>query len=181
MKFTFTPTEIPAVLLVEHERFEDSRGAFAESYREDLFLDAGLPRMVQDNHSRSVKGVIRGLHYQLAGRAMGKLVRCIRGAILDVAVDIRRGSPTYGKWVGFELSEENRRMLWVPHGFAHGFAALTDIADVFYKMDQYYSPAHDRGFRWNDPAVAIPWPFEAPLLSAKDERAPLLAEADNDF
>ena len=181
MKFTFTPTEIPAVLLVEHERFADSRGSFAESYREDAFAAAGLPRMVQDNHSRSMKSVVRGLHYQKAPRAMGKLVRCLRGAVLDVAVDIRRGSPSYGKWVGVELTEDNRRMLWVPPGFAHGFAALSDVADVFYKMDEYYSLEHDRGIRWNDPDIGVAWPTPHPVLSAKDDNAPLLAEIDNDF
>ena len=181
MKFTFANLELPGLMLIEHERFEDTRGAFAESYREDVFREAGLPSLVQDNHSRSVGGVVRGLHYQLRERGMAKLVRCIRGAVLDVAVDIRRGSPTYGKWVGVELTENNKRMLWIPHGFAHGFAALTNEADLFYKMDQYYSPAHDRGIRWNDPAIGVRWPFERPLLSAKDDQAPLLADAENDF
>jgi dTDP-4-dehydrorhamnose 3,5-epimerase len=181
LKFTFSALEIPDVRLVVHERIEDARGSFAETFRADAFAEAGLPPMLQDNLSRSVRGVVRGMHYQLGAAPMGKLVRCARGAIFDVAVDIRRGSPNYGTWVGVELTEDNQRMLWVPRGFAHGFAALSETADVFYKMDAYYSPGHDRGFRWNDPAVGIAWPIASPLLSSKDEKAPLLADADNDF
>jgi dTDP-4-dehydrorhamnose 3,5-epimerase len=181
MKFTFTRLEIPEVVLIEHEIFRDARGFFLESYRENDFAEHGIPRFVQDNHSRSTKGVLRGLHYQLEPKAVGKLVRCMRGAIFDVAVDLRRGSPSYGKWVGAELTEENHRMLWVPPGFAHGFCTLSDIADVLYKQTEYYSQEHDRGTRWNDPAIGIRWPIADPQVSAKDASAPLLKDAEHNF
>ena len=135
---------------------------------------------MQDNHSRSRKGVLRGLHYQLPPHAQGKLVRVIGGRVFDVAVDIRRSSPTFGKWVGVELSAENRRQLWIPPGFAHGFLVLSEWADFLYKTTAYYAPQSDRGLRWNDPDIGIAWPGTGvfPLLSAKDESAPLLANAD---
>jgi dTDP-4-dehydrorhamnose 3,5-epimerase len=180
-RFSFTPQRIPDVLLVTQAVFGDDRGFFTEVWREADFLAAGLPRFVQENHSRSVKGVVRGMHYQDEPKALGKLVRCLHGHIFDVAVDIRRGSPTYGKWVGVELSDAGATMLYVPPGFAHGFCALSDTADVAYKQNDYYSPAHDRGFRWNDPAVAIDWPVREALLSPKDAAAPLLADAENHF
>jgi len=162
--------------------FEDSRGFFAESYNRDRFRQTTgtNPEFVQDNHSRSIKGVLRGLHYQLPPMDQGKLVRVIRGAVLDVAVDIRRSSPTFGEWVSTELSGRNHRQLWVPPGFAHGFLTLTDSADLLYKVTEYYSPEHDRCVRWDDPDIGIDWPDVgiAPLLSPKDADAPLLRDAE---
>jgi dTDP-4-dehydrorhamnose 3,5-epimerase len=179
MKFRFQPLEIPDVILVSHEIFRDQRGFFLESFREEPFLEQGIPRFVQDNHARSTGNVLRGLHYQIRPAAIGKLVRCLRGRIFDVAVDIRKGSPTYAKWVGVELTDENCRMVYIPEGFAHAYCALTDECEVFYKTTGYYSPLHDRGFRWNDPDVAIEWPISDPVLSPKDADAPLLKDADN--
>jgi len=181
MEFCFEQLEIPDVLLVTHEIFKDQRGFFLESFREEPFLKQGIPRFVQDNHARSSGRVLRGLHYQLRPAAIGKLVRCLRGRILDVAVDIRKGSPTYGKWVGVELNDENCRMIYIPEGFAHAYCALTEECEVFYKTTGYYSAQHDRGFRWNDPDVNIKWPVSDPVLSAKDANAPLLKDADNNF
>jgi dTDP-4-dehydrorhamnose 3,5-epimerase len=165
-----TRTAIPDVLIIEPKVFGDARGFFFESFNERAFREvAGLDlRFVQDNHSRSAKGVLRGLHYQLQ-QPQGKLVRVVRGAVFDVAVDIRRSSPTFGKWVGTELSEVNHRQLWVPPGFAHGFLVLSDSADFLYKTTDYYAPLHERCIVWNDPDVAIQWPVGAsPALSAKD-------------
>ena len=141
----------------------------------------GLPRLVQDNASRSRRDVLRGLHYQMEPAAMGKLVRCARGKIFDVCVDIRRGSPHYGRWVGRELSEDDPAMIYVPPGFAHGFLALSDWADVVYKTSAYYSPEHERATLWSDPDVGIRWPRARPRLSAKDAAAPLLKDAQNNF
>ena len=175
------PTRLPEVLVLEPRVFEDARGFFFESYNERLFREAtGLSvRFVQDNHSRSVKGVLRGLHYQLPPHPQGKLVRVVRGAVFDVAVDIRRGSETFGQWVGVELSAENRRQLWIPAGYAHGFLTLTDEAEVLYKTTDYYAPECDRSIRWDDPEIAIEWPLEGrPILSEKDARAPRLREAE---
>lgn len=179
--FTFTPQEIPDVLLLEHKLFEDSRGYFTETFRAGVFEQQGIPPLLQENHSRSTQGVLRGLHYQREPASIGKLVRCIRGRIFDVAVDIRQGSPTYSKWVGVELDEDRPAMLWVPPGFAHGFCALSEKADICYKQTGYYSPDHDRGILWNDPAIAIKWPLDSPILSPKDTDAPALADADNNF
>jgi dTDP-4-dehydrorhamnose 3,5-epimerase len=181
MDFKFTRLEIPDLILIEHERFKDARGFFIESFRERNFLDFGIPRFVQDNHSSSPKGILRGLHYQVEPAGVGKLIRCLKGKIFDVGVDIRKGSPTYGKWVGIELNDENNLMLYVPPGFAHGFCVLSDQADVFYKMTGYYSPEHDRAIVWNDPDIGIQWPIEEPQLSEKDARAPRLKDADNNF
>lgn len=181
MEFQFEPLAIPEVLLVTHEIFRDQRGFFLESFREAPFLKQGMPRFVQDNHARSMGRVLRGLHYQLRPAAIGKLVRCLRGRIFDVAVDIRKRSSTYAQWVGVELSDVNCRMLYIPEGFAHAYCALTDECEVFYKTTGYYSPQHDRGFRWNDPEVKIQWPVTDPLLSVKDAQAPHLNEADNNF
>lgn len=181
MDFRFEPLAIPDVLLVTHGVVKDQRGFFLESFREEPFLSYGLPRFVQDNHAKSTKGVLRGLHYQLKPAAIAKLVRCLRGRIFDVAVDIRRGSAHYGRWVGMELTEEDCRMLYIPEGFAHGYCVLSDEAEVFYKTTGYYSPAHDRGFRWNDPEVNIQWPFTDPILSVKDANAPQLKHAENNF
>lgn len=181
MEFRFTPLSIPDVLLIEHEMFRDARGFFVESFRAERFAEAGLPPFVQDNHSRSGAGVMRGLHYQAEPMAVGKLVRCLRGRFFDVAVDIRRGSPTYGRHVSVELAEDDTRMLWVPPGFAHGVLTLEDHTEIFYKMSNYYSPPHDRAIRWNDPALGIDWPPGETMVSDKDAAAPLLADADNSF
>ncbi len=181
MDFKFHSYELPDLILVEHERFSDARGFFIESYREQNFGKAGIPPFVQDNHSRSARGILRGMHYQVEPGGVGKLVRCLRGSIYDVAVDIRKGSPTYGKWAGVELTQENNKMLYVPPGFAHGFYTLSEEADVFYKMTGYYSPPHDRGISWNDPDVGIKWPSSSPELSKKDANAPRLKDADNNF
>ena len=180
MPYQVTPTAIPDVLILAPKVFGDARGFFFESYSEQDFQQAtGLDvKFVQDNHSRSSKGVLRGLHYQLPPHAQGKLVRCVRGAVFDVAVDIRQSSPTFGQWAGVELSEDNHRQFWIPPGFAHGFVTLTDTADFLYKTTAYYAPSHDRGIAWNDPAVGIRWPElgMAPLLSAKDQAARRLAD-----
>jgi dTDP-4-dehydrorhamnose 3,5-epimerase len=181
MEFQFEPLPIPDVLRITHGVVRDQRGFFLESFREEPFLKIGIPRFVQDNHARSTGNVLRGLHYQLRPAAIGKLVRCLRGRIFDVAVDIRRGSATYGKWVGTELTDDNCRMIYIPEGFAHAYCALTEECEVFYKTTGYYSPQHDRGIRWNDPELSIPWPIAAPLLSPKDANAPFLREADNNF
>jgi len=181
MEFCFEQLEISDVLLVTHEIFKDQRGFFLESFREEPFLKQGIPHFVQDNHARSSGKVLRGLHYQLRPAAIGKLVRCLLGRVFDVAVDIRQGSPTYGRWVGVELSDENCRMIYIPEGFAHAYCSLTEKCEVFYKTTGYYSAQHDRGFRWNDPGVKIKWPVSDPVLSAKDANAPLLEDADNNF
>jgi dTDP-4-dehydrorhamnose 3,5-epimerase len=179
-----TRTAIPDVLIIEPKVFGDARGFFFESFNERAFRDAaGLDlRFVQDNHSRSAKGVLRGLHYQLQ-QPQGKLVRVVRGAVFDVAVDIRRSSPTFGKWVGTELSEENHRQLWVPPGFAHGFLVLSDSADFLYKTTDYYAPQHERCIAWNDPSLGVAWPLAQagiaqPALSAKDQAGKSLGTAD---
>jgi dTDP-4-dehydrorhamnose 3,5-epimerase len=181
MEFRFEPLAIPDVVLITHEIVKDPRGFFLEGYREEPFLKQGIPRFVQDNHARSTGSVLRGLHYQIRPAAIGKLVRCLRGRVFDVAVDIRKGSPTYAKWVGVELNDENCRMVYIPDGFAHAYCALSDECEVFYKTTGYYSPQHDRGFRWNDPEVKIEWPVADPILSPKDANAPLLKDAENNF
>ena len=177
----FTATNLPDVLIVEPVVFGDDRGFFFESYNRRRFEDAVGKSVdfVQDNQSRSVRGVLRGLHYQLSPNAQGKLVRAGRGAIFDVAVDVRRGSPTFGRWVGVELSEENRRQLWIPEGFAHGFLTLSETADVYYKASSYYSPPDEGSVAWDDPDIAIEWPSvdQFPLLSPKDRLAPRLRDA----
>ena len=180
-----TPLAIADVMLIEPKVFGDSRGFFYESFNQQAFDQATgvhLP-FVQDNHSRSRRGVLRGLHYQLPPKAQGKLVRVVRGAVFDVAVDIRRDSPTYGQWVGVELSEENHRQLWIPPGLAHGFVVLSETADFLYKTTDTYSPAHERSIRWDDPAIGIDWPLAAhgisePLLSDQDRAGRLLPEAE---
>lgn len=168
-------------LVVEPVVHGDDRGHFFEAFNLGLFsqrVGSGI-RFVQDNQSRSSKSVLRGLHYQLDPMAQGKLVRVVSGVVFDVAVDIRRSSPDFGRWVGLELSDANRKQLWIPRGFAHGFAVLSESADLLYKADNYYSPGRERSIRWNDPDLGIDWPLEdAPLLSAKDETAPALAEAE---
>jgi dTDP-4-dehydrorhamnose 3,5-epimerase len=173
----FTETPLPGVILIEPQLFSDDRGFFMETFHAEAFADAGLPTsFMQDNHSRSRRGVLRGLHYQ-EPKPQGKLVRCTRGALFDVAVDVRRSSPTFAKWYGVELSESNRLMLWVPPGFAHGFCALTDEADLVYKCTSLYRSEYDRVIIWNDPAIGIEWPLRDPILSPKDAAAPRLAEA----
>jgi dTDP-4-dehydrorhamnose 3,5-epimerase len=174
------PTAIPEVLVIEPKVFGDARGFFFESFNQQAFSAAtGVnAQFVQDNHSRSTKGVLRGLHYQLH-QPQGKLVRVVRGSVFDVAVDVRRSSPYFGRWVGYELSEENQRQLWVPPGFAHGFVVLSDTADFLYKTTEYYAPQHERSILWNDPALAIDWHFSGtPKLSEKDRVGPSLAEAE---
>jgi dTDP-4-dehydrorhamnose 3,5-epimerase len=180
----FTETNLEGVIVVDPAVFGDHRGWFMESYNEAQFKEAGIElTFTQDNQSFSAeKGTLRGLHYQLAPKAQTKLVRCTRGTIFDVAVDIRKGSPTYGKWFGVELSAENKKQLLVPKGFAHGFMTLTEYAEVQYKVDELYAPECDRGIMWNDPEINIEWPIDVqPVLSAKDEKAPLLKDADNNF
>jgi dTDP-4-dehydrorhamnose 3,5-epimerase len=174
-------TALSEVKLIEPKVFGDARGFFYESWNAREFAEAGIDAgFVQDNHSRSGKGVLRGLHYQL-NRPQGKLVRVIEGSVFDVAVDIRRGSSNFGKWTGIELSAENRRMLWVPPGFAHGFIVLSESCEFLYKATDYYAPQFERAILWNDPALAIAWPLEgAPLLSAKDASAPCLTDAELD-
>lgn len=175
-----TPTSISDVLIIEPRVFGDERGFFFESYNQQAFKTAcGFDaQFVQDNHSRSAKGVLRGLHYQLE-QAQGKLVRVVRGAVFDVAVDIRKTSATFGQWVGVELSEENHRQLWVPPGFAHGFLTLSESADFLYKTTDYYAPQHERCIAWNDPTLGIDWPLLglAPQISGKDKAGVALGEA----
>lgn len=170
---------LPDVLLLEPRVFTDERGFFFESFNERAFEAAtGLQRrFVQENHSRSARGVLRGLHYQLE-QAQGKLVRVCVGEIFDVAVDVRRGSPTFGQWVGAHLSAENKRQLWIPEGYAHGFLTLSESAEVLYRTTDYYAPEHERCIRWNDPDLAIAWPpGQAPILSAKDRQGACLKDA----
>lgn len=178
------PTRIAEVLLFQPRVFGDARGFFFESFNQRVFNEAvgGAHAFVQDNHSRSARGVLRGLHYQVT-QPQGKLVRVVRGAVFDVAVDIRRSSPTFGQWVGAELSEDNQHQLWVPPGFAHGFLALSESADFLYKTTDFYAPAAERCIVWNDPRIAIDWPLSAaaveqPLVSAKDQQGLALSAAE---
>jgi dTDP-4-dehydrorhamnose 3,5-epimerase len=173
-------TNINDVLLIEPKVFGDSRGFFYESYNEKAFAEktGATVRFVQDNHSRSGKNVLRGLHYQMQ-EPQGKLVRVAVGEVFDVAVDIRKSSPTFGQWVGYHLSAENKRQLWIPAGFAHGFLVVSEVAEVLYKTDNYYAPQHERCILWNDSDLAIAWPMDAsPILSAKDEAGKLFKEAE---
>ncbi|MGA9526220.1 MAG: dTDP-4-dehydrorhamnose 3,5-epimerase [Myxococcaceae bacterium] len=170
-------TQLPGVVILEPKVFGDDRGFFFESFQDERYAQAGITGpFVQDNISRSVKGTLRGLHFQ-EPHAQGKLVQVLEGSVYDVAVDIRLGSPHFGKWVGVELSAQNKRQLWVPPGFAHGFCVTSDTALFFYKVTGYYAPKADWGIAWDDPDLAIPWPVEAPLLSDKDRRHPRLAGA----
>jgi dTDP-4-dehydrorhamnose 3,5-epimerase len=180
----FTKTKLDGVIVIEPTVFGDRRGWFMETYSYSQYKESGFDlNFVQDNHSFSaVKGTLRGLHYQLNPKAQSKLVRCTKGSIFDVAVDIRNGSPTYGQWFGIELSAENKKQLLVPKGFAHGFMTLTNDVEVQYKVDELYSPENDRGIIWNDPSINIQWPIDiTPILSEKDEKAPLLIDAENNF
>jgi dTDP-4-dehydrorhamnose 3,5-epimerase len=177
MKVIETP--LPGVLLLEPKTFGDARGFFLESWNRRTFADLGIDLdFVQDNHSRSSQGVLRGLHYQL-NDPQGKLVRVVNGAVFDVAVDLRRSSPHFGQWVGYELSADNRLMMWIPPGFGHGFMVLSDSADFLYKTTAYYAPQWDRGIRWDDPQIAVKWPLDGtPTLSDKDQRLPFLRDAE---
>ncbi|MBN3852549.1 dTDP-4-dehydrorhamnose 3,5-epimerase [Paraburkholderia sp. Ac-20340] len=179
MSITVIPTALSEVKIIEPRVFGDARGFFFESFNGRAFAEqvqAGV-EFVQDNHSRSSKGVLRGLHYQIE-HAQGKLVRVIAGEVFDVAVDVRRSSPTFGQWVGVTLSAENRRQLWVPPGFAHGFVAMSDVAEMLYKTTDYWYPEHERSLLWSDPAIGIEWPLDgAPTLAAKDAQGLPLAQA----
>ena len=174
-------TAIPEVVIIEPKVFGDARGFFFESFNQKAFNEATGTNhsFVQDNHSRSAQGVLRGLHYQIQ-QPQGKLVRVVRGAVIDVAVDIRKSSPTFGQWVAEELSEDNHRQLWVPPGFAHGFVVLSEMAEFLYKTTDYYAPAHERCIAWNDPTLAIDWKLDGrqPLLSAKDAQGLPLTQAE---
>lgn len=173
------PTSLKDVVILEPKVFGDERGFFLESYNEATFKSLGLPtRFVQDNHSSSQKGVLRGLHYQLK-QPQGKVVRALRGAVFDVALDLRRDSLQFGQWFGLVLSAENKRMLWIPPGFAHGFLVLTETAEVAYKATELYAPAFERSILWSDPAIGVDWPLEGePILSGKDRVGSLLADAE---
>jgi dTDP-4-dehydrorhamnose 3,5-epimerase len=182
MPFRFTPTEIPEVLIVESRVFPDERGFFMETYKRSEFAAQGIDEsFVQMNHSKSSKGILRGLHYQKRPKAQGKLVHVLAGEIFDVAVDIRRGAPTFGKAVAVSLSAENKKMLYVPAGFAHGFCVVSDEAEIAYMTTEEYAPECEAGIRWDDPKLAIAWPIAAPQLSDRDQRWPGLEGADNNF
>lgn len=182
MPFEFVSGGIPGPLLIKPRVFGDDRGFFLELYKYSDFAGAGIrEHLVQDNFSRSCRGVLRGLHYQKNPKAQGKLVTCVKGRIFDVAVDIRKGSPHFGKWTGVELSDEDRHLFYVPAGFAHGFQVLSETAEVMYKCTDEYSPADDRGIIWNDPDIGIAWPLADPVLSGKDKVHPRLQDCDNNF
>jgi dTDP-4-dehydrorhamnose 3,5-epimerase len=175
-----TPTALPGVLIIEPKVFGDERGFFCETFNQRAF-DAAVGMhvdFVQDNHSYSGRGVLRGLHYQLPPHAQGKLVRVVRGSVFDVAVDIRKGSATFGRWVGIELTDKNHKQVWIPEGFAHGFLVTSESADFLYKTTTYYAPQAEGCLRWNDPALAIQWPLQGatPVLAQRDAAAPLLSE-----
>jgi dTDP-4-dehydrorhamnose 3,5-epimerase len=179
------PLRLAGLVAIEPAVHGDERGFFAETYRREWHAEAGIPleeQFVQDNHSRSVWGVVRGMHFHI-GDGVAKLVRCARGRILDVAVDLRKGSPTYGQWQGVELDEESMRVLYVPVGFAHGFCVLSDVADVLYKQTAYYDPDLERGIAWNDPEIAVQWPLpvEDLIVSERDAAAPRLSEIEDEL
>ena len=181
MPIKFTKTSLPGVLLIEPYVFSDGRGFFMETHHQKKYAEAGIGKtFVQDNHSHSQKGVLRGLHYQLR-HPQGKLVYVITGEIFDVAVDIRQGSPTFGKWLGTLLSAENKRQIFVPEGFAHGFCVLNETADVLYKCTDFYNPGDEFGVLWSDPAIGINWPVETPVLSPKDSQYPGLKDIPKDL
>ena len=182
MPFTFKRLSIHDVILVEPQSFSDDRGFFFESFKESDFFSNGIDKkFVQDNFSHSVNGVIRGLHFQKAPKAQAKLVTVLKGKIFDVAVDIRKNSPTYGKWVSEILSDNTHNLLYVPEGFAHGFCVISDEADVLYKVSNEYSQEHERSIIWNDPKLDIQWPIKKPIISNKDNKLSLLENLDNDF
>ncbi len=182
MAFKFYPTDIPDVLLIKPRCFEDHRGFFMETYKASEFQANGVSKNFrQTNHSRSGKGVLRGLHYQLNPAAQGKLVRAVSGTIFDVAVDLRKSSSTYGRWVGEFLSAEDKNMLYIPEGFAHGFCVISETAEILYSCTHEYVPDLERGIAWNDPTINIQWPVSDPILSERDRRAPLFASAEKNF
>ena len=179
MPFEFEKLKLDGLVLVKPRVFQDARGFFIESYKKKDFAQAGIPEeFVQDNHSKSTKGVLRGLHYQRGAAAQGKLLRCISGAILDVGVDIRRGSPTFGQWDAAELSSLNAHMLYLPPGFAHGFLVLSETAEIIYKCTTEYSPGDEGGIAWNDPAIGVDWTVSFPVLSPRDSELPCLKDAE---
>ena len=173
-----TKTKLESVVIIEPDVFGDNRGFFMESWNKKKMAEAGLDYdFVQDNHSKStVKGTLRGIHFQKGDKAQAKLVRCVKGAVLDVAVDLRRNRPTFKQWVGVELSEENKKQLLIPRGFGHGFVTLTDDVEFLYKADNYYAPEADAGIRWNDPEIGVEWGIEVPILSEKDKKNPFLKD-----
>jgi dTDP-4-dehydrorhamnose 3,5-epimerase len=178
----FTPLQIPDVILITPRVFADERGFFLETYRKNDFSEHGIAvDFVQDNHSFSVKGMLRGLHFQKPPMAQDKLVRVVTGEVFDVAVDLRSGSPTFGKWVGAKLSGENKQLLFVPKGFAHGFLTLSDTAHFEYKVSNYYSPENDSGLLWNDPDVGVEWPINNPILNKRDAQQPRLPAVSHIF
>lgn len=184
MAVEFAPVDdLPGLVVVVPQVREDERGWFAETYKRSVFQAAGIPdAFVQDNHAMSAQtGVLRGLHFQDVPHEQGKLVRCVRGEVFDVAVDIRRGSPTYGKWHSERLSDSNRRLLWIPPGFAHGYCTLADATEIEYKVTAEYAPEAERAVRWSDPAINIRWPVDEPILSPKDALAPPLSEVEHGF
>ena len=182
MPFLFNRVGIPDLILLQAKSFSDKRGFFLEHFKESEFFKNGIrTKFVQDNFSYSYKGVLRGLHYQIIPKAQAKLVIVLGGEIFDVAVDLRKKSPSYGKWFGDILSDKNHKMLFIPEGFAHGFCVLSEFAQVLYKVNQEYSPEHERGIIWNDPTLNIEWPTEKPILTEKDFQLPLLKDAENNF
>jgi len=182
MPFSFTKTHIPGVMVIEYKKFDDNRGFFMETFQSSEFADHGIALpFVQDNYSHSVRGVLRGLHYQKNPFAQGKLVLVLKGSVFDVGVDIRQGSPTYGEWIGETLSAENQKMLYLPPGMAHGFCVLSEEVDFFYKVTADYTPEMDRGFIWSDPEIGVTWPISDPILSEKDKNLPSLTAADNNY
>ncbi|EHP86148.1 dTDP-4-dehydrorhamnose 3,5-epimerase [Methanotorris formicicus] len=177
MPFEFVKTKIPDVILIKPKVFGDERGFFMETYKKEDFEKAGIKgEFIQDNHSRSRYGVLRGLHFQREPYAQAKIVRCVRGVIYDVAVDLRKNSETFGKWVGVILSEFNKHQLYIPRGFAHGFVVLSEVAEVVYKVDNIYAPDYEGGVIWNDEDIGIEWPIDNPILSEKDKKWPTLKE-----
>lgn len=178
-----TKTKLDGVVIIEPDVFGDNRGFFMESWNKKKMAEAGLDYdFVQDNHSKStVKGTLRGIHFQKGDKAQAKLVRCVKGAVLDVAVDLRKNSPTFKQWVGVELSEENKKQLLIPRGFGHGFVTLTDDVEFLYKADNYYAPEADAGIRWNDPEIGVEWGVENPILSEKDKKNPFLEDCKELF
>ncbi len=177
MPFEFRNLEIPEIILIKPKIFEDSRGFFMETYKYSEFVKAGInEKFVQDNHSKSIKNVLRGIHFQLNPKAQGKLIRCIKGKIFDIAVDLRKNSPTFKQWIGIELSEENRLIIYIPAGFGHAFLTLSEEAEVIYKTTEEYSPEHDTGIRWNDPDINITWGIKDPIVSEKDAKLPFLKD-----
>ena len=182
MPFTFKKLDIPDVILIEAKSFSDDRGFFLENYKESTFFSNGIDtKFVQDNFSHSIRGVLRGLHYQKNPKAQAKLISVLNGEIFDVAVDIRKGSPTFGKWIGEILSDFNHRLLYIPEGFAHGFCVLSNKADVLYKVNNEYSPENEKGVIWSDPKINISWQISNPILHQKDQQLPTLENADNNF